>query len=57
MEAMDAYQEGLKHDPNNQQLKSSLSELEAKLSKNFCSYLEYTLFISSYYITTQNYYI
>jgi len=40
MEALDAYQEGLKHDPNNQQLKTSCNELEEKLSKNFCCYPE-----------------
>lgn len=33
MEAMDAYQEGLKHDPNNAQLKTALNELEAKMSR------------------------
>lgn len=33
LEAMEAYQEGLKHDPNNEQLKSGLNELEAKTSR------------------------
>jgi len=32
-EAYEAYQEGLKHDPNNQQLKTALNDLDAKLSR------------------------